>query len=469
MPKLTVIENGKKREIEFFGETILGDLLKSEDAEVEHPCGGKGVCGKCLVKIDGKDELSCKYLLSRDTTVEIPEKRGISSVTGAVEEGEASGNACLCLDIGTTTLALALVSPESGKTAKVLTATNPQRAFGADVISRIDFCRKNGVEQLKASVIKAVGEMTDEILSCCKLSFVDKMYVSGNTTMLHCFFGVDCSSMGVSPYTPEFLGSKRMSGRELGLDKVGEVVSLPNISAFVGADIVAGIGYVGAPKKGYNLLVDLGTNAEIALFDGQRTLCATAAAGPCFEGVNISCGMSASEGAVCAYFGEGSYKTIGDADAKGLCATGLVDVIAVSLKSEIIDESGYMEDDLVISGGVALTPKDVREFQLAKSAVVSAIECLFTKAGITVNELENIYVAGGFSSGLNVANAVYVGLLPKGAEKLFVPVNNSSLLGTVKYACGQIELGFVEGAEFVDVSSTGEFSERFFDNMSFEV
>ena len=445
--------------------TLLSDIL-----DIEKPCGGHGTCGKCKVKVNGRDQLACKYIVESDIEVETYKKAEIVSSTGAIESGVLTSNLCFALDIGTTTLALALVSRDEKRIVRVVTATNPQRSFGADVISRIEYCRDNGVEALKSSVVGAVNKMIDGIFAEFGNLPIEKMYVAGNTTMLHCFLGVDCSSMGASPYTPSFIEMRAERGCDVGIDRVGEIVTLPGVSAFVGADIVAGVNYVDMPKDDkYSLLIDLGTNAEIILFSKENLICTAAAAGPCFEGVNISCGMSAAEGAVSAYFADKSYETIGNQKAKGICATGLVDIIAESVKNETVDETGYMEDDLVIAEGVCLTPKDVREFQLAKSAVLSATECLLEKVGIGVADLERLYVAGGFSAALKVENAVYTGLLPKGAEKIFTPVNNSSLLGCVKYALEEKKLDFVEKTKYIDVSADGSFSEKFFENMCFEV
>lgn len=459
--KVTV--NGKRVEAEV--GTLLSDIL-----DIEKPCGGHGTCGKCKVRVNGCDELACRYVIESDIEVETYKRDEIVSSTGASESGVITGELCLALDIGTTTLALALVSLDEKRVVRTVTATNPQRNYGADVISRIEYCRDNGVEALRASVCESINKMITSLFDEFGLSYVEKMLVAGNTTMLHCFLGVDCSSMGVSPYTPSFLEGQRRYGTDVGIAGVGEIVTLPCISAFVGADLSAGISYVDMPSEGkYSLLVDLGTNAEIILFNRERLLCTAAAAGPCFEGVNISCGMSASEGAVSAYFADGSFETIGNKAPKGICATGLVDIIAESVRNETVDDSGYMEDDLVISEGVSLTPKDVREFQLAKSAVLSAIECLLEKVGISATDLEKLYVAGGFSAALKVKNAIYTGLLPKGTEDIFVPVNNSSLLGTVKLAWGEGNMDFLKNAEYVDVSADGAFSEKFFDNMYFEV
>ena len=471
MPTLTVIQNGIIKKIHFEGDTLLADLLGGSDAHIDYPCGGRGTCRKCTVLVDGKEELACQYILRTDATVTLPDKKEIVSVTGAEESDRPTENLCLCLDIGTTTLALALVSLDEGRAVKVVTAKNPQRSFGADVISRIDYCAKNGPVSLQQSLIQKLREMTAELLGHYGLCDIPRMYAAGNTTMLHLFLGIDCSSIGVSPYTPAFLESRKVCGKDIGLDRIGEIITLPNISAFVGSDIVAGLGFVGAPRdrKKYSLLIDLGTNAEIVLFGGGRYLCATAAAGPCFEGANISCGMSASDGAIYAYFPDRSYSVIGDRYPVGLCATGLIDLISELVRQEIIDESGYMEDgEFRLTNTVKLTAEDVREFQLAKSAVMSAIQCLMKRGGIGFDEIEKMYVAGGFSAKMRVDNATYLGLLPRELADRFSPINNSSLLGTIKFACESIPLeDIANAAEFIDIGADSLFSELFFENMMF--
>lgn len=471
MPILTLIQNGTAKKIHFEGEVPLTTLLGDADAHIDQPCGGRGSCRKCSVLVDGKEELACQYILRTDATVTLPDKKDIISVTGAEETDRPTENLCLCLDIGTTTLALALVSLDEKQTVKLTTSKNPQRAFGADVISRIDYCSKNGTEALQQSLIQKLREMISELLDRYGLANIPRMYVAGNTTMLHLFLGVDCSSIGVSPYTPAFLGERCVSGNEVGLDNIGEIVTLPNISAFVGSDIVAGLGFVGSPKDAekYSLLIDLGTNAEIVLFGRDKYLCATAAAGPCFEGANISCGMSASDGAVYAYFPDRSYSVIGDGLPTGICATGLIDLIAELVREEIIDESGYMEDgEFPLTDEVKLTGEDVREFQLAKSAVMSAIQCLLKRGGVSFDKIEKMYVAGGFSAKMRIDNASFLGLLPRELADRFAPINNSSLLGTIKFALENTPLENITAkAEFIDIGADNLFSELFFENMIF--
>ena len=470
MSYLKIVCGTDERVISFEGEHLLGELLSESGMYVEHPCGGKGSCKKCTVLLNGEAVLTCQYRISSDATVIIPQKEEMLSVSGAKETGRLTENAVLCLDIGTTTVALALVSPENGEIVKTAVKTNPQRAFGADVISRIEYCRDHGTGELQTAVTAAVNETVQELLKAFGVATVSKMFVSGNTTMLHLFFGVDCSAMGVSPYTPSFLSGQTVKAERLGVASVGEIVSLPNISAFVGADIVAGINLVGKPATGkYSILLDLGTNAEIALFNGEHIYTTTAAAGPCFEGANISCGMSALNGAISKYELDGTYSVIGNTKPKGLCATGLIDLISVLVKKGIVDESGYMDDEeFCIADGVSLMQKDVREFQLAKSAVRSALVCLMKTADVEFEQIDKLYVAGGFSAQMNVENAAFVGLIPSELIGNFSPVNNSSLLGTVKYACENNALdALVESAEYVDISGSALFSEEFFNNMAF--
>jgi uncharacterized 2Fe-2S/4Fe-4S cluster protein (DUF4445 family) len=468
--RLKVIQNNEEQILEFTGSVPLRTFLIQHGYFVPHFCGGKGICRKCEVIVNGKKVLACRYVLSGDATVILPDREEISTVTGGKESGYLTENVCLCLDIGTTTLVLGLVSLDEKCIIRTVTVPNPQRAFGADVISRIEYCTKHGVGELQDALMQHVCEMVRELMDFFHLTYVERMYVAGNTTMLHLFFGADCTSLGFSPYMPTFLEKRTENASDLGIQGVGQVVSLPGISAFVGADIVAGINYVGIPEQGkYRILMDLGTNAEIALFSRDKIVCTAAAAGPCFEGANISCGMSARKGAVCAQDLDGICAVIGGGAAMGVCATGLIDVIANGLRRGFIDKTGYMEDDILpVCDGIALTDRDVREFQLAKSAIRAATECLLKQAGVGLDDVEGLYVAGGFSVGINVKNAAFLGLIPRELEDKFQGINNASLLGMVKYASTDETLSLPLGkAEYTDLSAEALFAELFVKYMIF--
>ena len=456
----------------FQGENLRDFLIKNGFC-INSPCGGNGTCGKCTVTVNGERVKSCGYSISSDISVAIPEKEEISSNSGLTEitdELTTVDDCVLCLDIGTSTLALAKVSKADGRALKVVTKTNAQRAFGADIISRIDYCKKNSVAPLKEALINQINIMLEEI----DASMPYPLFVAGNTCMLHFFFGKDASSLGAYPYTPVFLEGQAFSGEALGLKNVTGIISLPCISAFVGADLTAGLSFIEKPKENkYNILVDLGTNAELLLFSKDKLLCTSAAAGPCFEGGNISCGMSASDGAIYSFSidenGNKKYKTIGNSSPEGICGTGLFDIVTELLKENIIDETGYMSrEDFKITENVSFSQKDVRQFQLAKSAVRSALTTLMRLENISFDDIEALYISGGFSQELNINNAIFTGLLPKAAKEKIKTLNNTSLSGTVKFALdGKNPLDEFKIIEYVDLSANPDFSESFINNMDF--
>ncbi len=467
MIKLTV--NGALIEADS-GENLSALLIKHSFTH-PRPCGGRGVCGKCTVLIDGVPTRACKYTVTHDITVEVDVEGSIASESGLCV---AESGACateLALDIGTTTLALALLAPAEKKVLRVMSFNNPQRAYGADVISRIEYAQKNGmagVREMAGVIQAAVSEKIEAILAeQGRLVRFEVLHVAGNATMLHLLLGADPTPMGVAPYTPAFTEEAWLNAADYGIRGVEKLHLLPSIAAFVGADLVAGVNLVGLPSEKYRILLDLGTNAEVLLFSKDKILATAAAAGPCFEGANISCGMSATRGAISSY-GEGGYTTIEDAPAVGICGTGLVDVIAYLLKTEEIDESGYMEDDFILAEGVKLTQGDVRQYQLAKSAVCSAILTLLKQLQVGFDEIEHLYVSGGFSAKLNVDNAVLTGLLPRELRDRFVYLGNSSLMGTVKAAFEKSDLSEITRlASYADLSKDRYFGEQFIENMGF--
>lgn len=445
-----------------------GALLSSV-LDIEKPCGGRGTCKKCTVLVNGEKRLACQYTVNEEITVVTNALGDISSESGVSTSGRETENMCLALDIGTTTLALALVSLDEKKAVRVLTKTNPQRKFGADVITRIEYAQKNSVYDLHKALIQAINELIDDI----GIEKTDTMYVAANVTMLHTLFNVDCSSIGVAPYKAQFLGEKTVEGEKIGINKVKTVKSLPSVASFVGADIVAGINLIGMPENDkYRLLIDLGTNAEVVLFSNNTGVATAAAAGPCFEGANIKCGSSATDGAVYSFsldYGHSQYKTVNGKAPSGICGTGLIDMIAALLKNELIDEAGYMEDDYHISESVYLSPEDVRQYQLAKSAVYSAILSLMKTQGITFDQIDKMYISGGFSSKIDINNAVSTGLFPQMLKNKTVSINNSSLQGTIKYALDGEKLnGITQMLTYVDLSSNPHFSQLFMENMMFE-
>jgi uncharacterized 2Fe-2S/4Fe-4S cluster protein (DUF4445 family) len=374
--------------------------------------------------------------------------------------------AAVGLDIGTTTIQAQLVDLDTGKTLDSFSALNDQRRFGADVISRISAAQNGKLDELFSAVNNQVESMLKYFIQKSNLSGIEQCAVSGNTTMLHLFCRTDPSAMGIAPYTPAFLQERHFSGKELSLS-AENITLLPGISAFVGADITAGLTFIDIIGKNENaLFVDFGTNGEMAVWkkDEKRLFCCSTAAGPCFEESEISCGLSASE---------------------------FIDAVAEMRRQGVIDETGALADNLVQTGysttnGKIITQKDVRQFQLAKSAIFSGIKTLCRTAKIELKKLDTAYIAGGLGFSLNLENAAAVGLLPKEFAGNFAAVKNDNYSNTaVKTSvCGNTSLlGAVESlkdtnflprcyelianAEAVELANDRYFTAAFEHNMLF--
>ena len=459
--KIKIIFNGREMLAER-GE-LLSDVLIRNGAAIARPCAGRGTCGKCRVLVDGVPTLSCKYLVEHDISVTAFDEGDFLVESGAFV-GDGHGGTDLVLDLGTTTLALALIDRKSKSVVRVVTATNPQRSFGADVISRIEYCQKHGVDELTHAIRAEVSRMIRELGA----GDLDTLYVAGNTTMLHIFAGVDPSSMGAAPYTPSFLDEVIESAEKYGIAGVRTVRLLPSVSAFVGADVVAGIYEVGLPTHGYRMLIDLGTNAEIALLSRDKIVTTSAAAGPCFEGACISSGMSATEGAIYAYDGV-RIKTINDAPARGICGTGLIDIIAFLLGRAKIDASGRLdEEEFEILNGISVTQEDIRQYQLAKSAIYSAVVTLANKCNIEFSQVHAVYISGGFSARINAENAAITGLIPKELADRSYSIGNSSLNGAIRSILDDYNLSKIASkASYIDLSCDTEFADLFIKSMGF--
>lgn len=448
--------------------TVLSDILIASGLKASHPCGGHGICGKCKVIVNGKEELSCRYKVFSDIEVTLPKETNIASEDGLSVCESFSGEHSFVLDIGTTTVALALIDTKKRRAVKVITEKNPQSVYGADVISRIEASKAHSAAALQNVLVQKINEM----LLLFPENNSDTLFVAGNTVMLHLFFGVNPQSLGVFPYMPVFLDERKCKGKELGITSIENIHSLPCFSSFVGADIVAGLNSVIFPEKNkYSLLIDLGTNAEIVLFSKNEILCTSAAAGPCFEGVGITCGMSASDGAIYKYRSGTDFAVIGNGEAKGICSTALIDIIAVLLRNGIIDETGYMEtENFRITDNIFLWQSDIRQFQNAKSAIYSGIVTLMKRKKLAFCDIDTLYISGGFSSKLNIENAAASGIIPKELKEKCTPLKNSCLQGLMNFACSKKNLTeLTKKAQYIDLATNKAFAESYINNMFFNV
>ncbi|MDR3363945.1 MAG: ASKHA domain-containing protein [Clostridiales Family XIII bacterium] len=478
------------------GETLL-DAIRAAGLPIEALCSGRGACGKCLVRVDGERRLACRTLAADGQRVEIlasAEGQDILTDSGAAScesrpagarpagseaagrafgaGAAASGRAAFAIDVGTTTVAVKAVDTGSGRELAVRAFTNPQRVYGADVLSRINNAMDDA-SALSGLITDALGAAIKEIAcdgAVCPKA-VDKVVIAGNTTMSYLLLGLRCRSLGLAPFEPEYALKPSYSYREVfktdGLDC--PVYIYPYISAFVGGDIVSGLVNIGrhletgqAPSF---MLVDMGTNGEIAYRCGDRLITTSTAAGPALEGGNIACGMSGMDGAVhgvryeaangCG--GRFSVKTIGGGPAAGICGSGVIDLMATLLDAGFVSQSGAFTDaalaiaedtepapvlkQLVIAeadapaGGarVVFTQKDVREFQLAKGAIRAGIDILIEEMG---EAPAMFYLAGGFGQNISLESAFRVGLIPREMRGRIRFVGNTSLGGCVDACVG---------------------------------
>ncbi len=586
---ITVAENGKTIQISDKEGASLLELLRSHGIYVSAACGGKGTCGKCKVqmlsgatKIGEADRnhlseeeleagwrLACTAYPKDDCWVKLGrsdesgfeavaehsrdgERKNlvggrpgkvpiISDITDAEVTTEAATEATateaigydIAIDIGTTTIAMELIERSTGEVLHTVTSVNHQRAFGADVISRIRAANEGHGEELRESIR---GDLLEGIRRLLKESgtaggSVRRIAIAGNTTMGHLLMGYSCETLGAYPFTPVNIGiirtnvSKLLGGQlaaktvsedvgdkavSIALDPATDVILLPGITTYVGADIAAGMLACDFDRREKPcLLIDLGTNGEMAVGNRERILVTSTAAGPAFEGGNISCGMGSVPGAIShveindAVVGEPGvrlqnseetkdssrsavqsrvrFQTIGGQPPIGLCGTGVIETTYELVKVGFVDETGMLEEDYFEAGfelartpegrPIVFTQKDVREMQLAKSAVRAGLETLLKRYGITYENIDRVFLAGGFGYKADLEKMVGIGMLPEELRAKTTAVGNSSLAGAARFltSAGAEERlkKLVEISTEVELSSDKDFNDFYMEYMFF--
>jgi len=333
----------------------------------------------------------------------------------------------VALDIGTTDIKGSLLDLASKRELARASVPNEQKAFGQDVITRLYFATKgSGLKELNARVISAVNKLIRQLAKDASLDprQIKDIVAVGNSTMYHLMLMIKPESLARAPFVP---AEKELQKREAGKMGIsaGEDASftfLPNISGFVGSDTLASILASGIYRDtGANLIMDVGTNGEIALGSKKGIFVTSCASGPAFEGRHIKCGMPARDGAIIgAKAGKNgvSLKTVGSISPKGIGGSGLIDLISILLDKKIIANSGRMEQkEFVVykkkGRSIYINQNDVRQVQLAKAALASGIEVLSRKANIRLDDIRNFYITGTFGIGINKGNAKKIGLIPK--------------------------------------------------------
>jgi uncharacterized 2Fe-2S/4Fe-4S cluster protein (DUF4445 family) len=387
-----------------------------------------------------------------------------------VEPGNASGrHFALAVDIGTTTVWVQLLDLASGEIVGQAADYNAQMSYGDDVITRILFSQKpGGLDKLQRSVAATINQVMHRLLKTHQLPVdeVSHITLAANTTMTHLFYGIDPKNIRLTPYTPTVCHCPPVRARDLGLEVPEHVFiySVSSVSSYVGGDIVAGVLASGLYKESkLTLYIDIGTNGEIVIGNQQWLACAACSAGPAFEGGGIRFGMRATAGAIeevninpgtC----EPMILTIGMKKPKGICGSGLINLLAVLMEGGIILPNGKFRDDLImcaprirrsengleyvlafapdteIGQDITISEVDIDNLMRAKGAMFAGYVILLESVGLRLQDLEQVILAGAFGSFINVDNAIAIGLLPDLPRDKFQFVGNGSLQGATLLA-----------------------------------
>lgn len=484
----------------------LSEVLPSH-AHVSMPCGGKGNCGKCRVTVVGNvsapSVVEQKFLTVEDlqngvrlacltrvlgdcmvTTRDAYEQQiRVDSVdladTLAIPVFEKYG---VAVDIGTTTMAACLYDREWDMLAEA-GIPNPQAPWGADVVSRMENCLSGHGGELQKAVTEGIGQILTRLAEQAEIAMgdIDALVITGNTVMLHLLTGTSPEPLTHAPFEAKRLFGEWTTAGDMGLgvlDAQSKVYLMPCISAFVGGDMVAAMmANDFCYGNDTQILVDIGTNGEMALWHDQNLYVCSTAAGPAFEGAGISMGMSGGIGAVdhvTLCNGQLIAHVLGRGAAPvGICGSGIVDAVACLLNVELMDETGYLEDDPTpIAPPVFLTQADIRSVQLAKSAICAGLLTLMHTSHLTVDDVSRIYVAGGFGSYLDVSSAGRIGLLPQGLVSKVEVCGNAALIGAsmvlLDRATVEVAEKLSKQAMVLDLATNPYFAECFMQGMMFE-
>ena len=406
----------------------------------------------------------------------------------------------VCVDIGTTTVSATLVDLKNKDIIATGSVGNAQIRYGADVISRlIESARVKGVFRLREAVTNEC--IKPLIVKLCRAAGVSphqiiRAAIAGNTTMMHLFLGVYGNNIRLEPYVPAFFSCPRIRGYEadIGIHPDAEVLLAPSVGSYVGGDITAGVFASGiALNEGYSLLIDLGTNGEIVFGNRDFLMACACSAGSAFEGGEIDCGMRATDGAITAVSIDAgtmapSFGVIGGEQQlpAGICGSGLIDIIgelfkagAINAKGKFIREGSYISTDewgvtyyTIVPAEKSMTGReiyisdaDIDNFIRAKGAIFSAINTLLKSLDLDFDVIDNVYLAGGVGSGINVSHAIRIGMLPNLPAERFNYIGNTSLSGTyamlVSDKAFERTLEIAGGMTYLELSSIPGYMDEF--------
>jgi len=394
-----------------------------------------------------------------EVTVTLANRNKLTEIV-LIEPGDKTDeNFGIAVDIGTTTIVAYLVDLNSEKVISSKASYNPQVDFGEDVISRIIFAQhEKGLEKLHHAVVDTVNTLIESLIKEVKFTLDDITAVvsAGNTTMTHLLLKIDPTNIRKEPYIPavNFMPVIRASEAGVKINPRGLLACLPCIGSYVGGDIAAGVLAAGMDKaRDLSLFIDLGTNGEVVLGNKEWLMACSTSAGPCFEGGGLKSGIRAMKGAIQSIsINNNSIKieTIGNQPPKGICGSGIVDIISEFLKNKIIDRAGKIKEnsfcrvrdvdnvkelvlveakDSATLKDITVDENDIKNLIHSKGAIYTGIEALLKEAGLKKSDIKHVFIAGGLGTALNIRSAINIGLLPDLPEKNFVFLGNTSVSG----------------------------------------
>ena len=472
--------------------TPLIDVL--HEFGVEFPCGGKGSCSKCKVKLlqgeivpdllhrkrieemglSPEWRLACMSQADGDLVLEVGQFEAMIQADETLFSFEPRPGYGVAVDLGTTTLVAQLVDLSTAKVLAVETALNPQRKWGSDLISRLESALAGNEAELTRLIREEIGAMLLKLVSVREAP-LERVVLVGNTVMQHFFAGSDSRPLAFYPFESPDLGSKRFSAFELEWKiNCKEITFYPSIGSFVGSDILAGICATGMwMHSEYTILVDLGTNGEIVVGNRDKLLCASTAAGPAFEGAKISMGMLATTGAISSVKGDGkgiSCRVIGNVPATGICGSGLFDAVAVLFEKGLLGNFGEIlsgDASVALTDRVHLTAGDIQEFLLAKAAIDAGISILLRKLELGLADISRIYFSGAFGSYINLKNMARLSMM-NFPEERFRKLGNSALIGAKMFLFSDEDLtdSILSRTSHVNLESEPDFQDVFIERIT---
>lgn len=390
----------------------------------------------------------------------------------------------IATDLGSTTVCMRLIDLNTGKILAQSSAYNRQIAFGEDILTRVFYCKDQPerLEEVRLATIETFREVMHDLSqkSGLDLTACGSMVVAGNTTMMHFFLGLDPFSVFASPYAPRASSFGFLRGADLGLPMEGYVFSYPCLANYLGGDIISGMVATELPEReGISVFLDIGTNGELVVGNRHFLLSGAGAAGPALEGGVVKTGMRAVDGAVSAVRLEnGTFHltVLGGGTPKGLCGSGIVDLIAqlylagyIDLRGKFTPEAPNLAEDngnmgICYGPGLYFWESDIQAFLNTKAAANTMVEYMLDQIGIPMDQVDRFYVAGAFGTHLDKESAVTIGLYPDIARERIISAGNSSLEGAQLLLCNKDKLELLESIlekmEYVQFGAVADFIDR---------